>query len=310
MGNLVYISDVTYNRNTVLTVGTFDGVHRGHRTIIDKVVEKAKSRGARSVVVTFDPHPRDILNPSNDGIKLLTTLHERAEILSDLGIDQLVVIPFTRDFSLLTSEEFIHDIIYQKIGVEEFVIGYDHQFGRDRKGSIDTLRKMAEEHQFDVDVVEAHEIESVTISSTLVRRQLEREGNIMIARNYLGRPYQLTGTVVHGNKRGRLIGFPTANINPDNDHKIVPHNGVYAVEVRIDNREELLRGMMNIGVRPTFTNEMNRVLEVHIIDFNEDLYGKSITVHFLKRIREEMAFNGIDAIREQLELDRESCLSV
>lgn len=310
MKNLVYLSDVNYDANRVLTVGTFDGVHHGHRAIIEKVVDIAQKKGSKSAVVTFDPHPRDILNPGKEGIKLLTTLDERAQIVRSYGIDELIVIPFTRDFSLLSSDTFILDYIHKRIGVSAFVIGYDHHFGRDRKGSIETLTSLSSELGFSVDIVGAHEVDNVTISSTIVRKKLETEGNIAIAREFLGRPYQLSGTVIHGDKRGRLIGYPTANLKPVNERKIIPHDGVYAVDVAIDNDSELRRGMMNIGIRPTFKNSFERVVEVHIIDFDADLYGKTLTVHFLKRIRNEKTFSGLDELRSQLDHDRESCLSV
>lgn len=310
MEKLVYLSDVVYNPDTVLTVGTFDGVHQGHRVIIDTVVRKAAERNARSVVLTFDPHPREIINAGPGMVKLLTTLEERVEILAELGIDQMIVIPFTRDFSLLSSTEFIEDIIYKKIGVTEFVIGYDHQFGRNREGTIESLKTSAQKLGFDVRVIEAHEIGNVTISSTLVRKELEDKGNTSLAYSYLGRHFKLAGTVIHGEKRGRLLGYPTANLRLIDKRKVIPRNGVYAVDVRIEGDTLVRRGMMNIGYRPTFSDSENRSVEVHVIDFEADLYGKILTVSFLKRIRDEQRFNGLEAIREQLAKDRISCLAV
>lgn len=310
MGKVVYLSDVEFDTNTVITIGTFDGVHEGHRSIIEKVVTHARNRGARSVLVTFDPHPRDILNPGTAGVKLLTTLDERAEILSDLGVDLMVVIPFNRDFSLLSSEEFIRDVIYKKIGVSEFIIGYDHQFGRNREGTIETLQLLSKSLGFDVHVVQAHEIQSETVSSTLVRGKLEEDGNIILARNFLGRPFRLQGTVIHGDKRGKTIGYPTANLRPIEKRKIIPKNGVYAVDVQIEGKTRLWRGMMNIGIRPTFKNDMQQTIEVHIIDFDEDIYGKVVGVQFLKRIRDEQNFSGIEALKTQLHQDREACLQL
>lgn len=310
MTNLLFLSDVRFDPNTVLTVGTYDGVHEGHKTIISTVVQKAKERGARSAVITFDPHPREIINTGSDRIKLLTTIQERAEILSLLGVDYLIVIPFTRDFSLLTSSEFLEDIIYKKIGVSEFVIGYDHQFGRNREGTIESVKAIAEKLKFDLHIMKAHEIKDVTISSSIVRKELEINGNILLAKSYLGQPYKLSGTVIHGDKRGRLIGFPTANLRMTDHRKIIPQNGVYAVDVLIEKESTLFRGMMNIGYRPTFTDNDNRAIEVHILNFNEDIYGKIITIHFLKRIRDERKFPGIEALVEQLEKDRVSCLEV
>ncbi|MCC5925251.1 MAG: bifunctional riboflavin kinase/FAD synthetase [Bacteroidetes bacterium] len=310
MANLIYLSDVIRKSNTVLTVGSFDGVHAGHRSIVQTVVEKAKKRKARSILVTFDPHPRDILNPGKDGVKLLTTLEERAAILNEIGIDQMVVIPFNRDFSLLTSTEFIRDVIYKKIGVCEFVIGYDHQFGRNREGTIESLKQLAPELGFDVHVVQAHEVQEVTVSSTIVRKKLEQDGDIRLAKEFLGRCYMLKGTVIHGDKRGRLIGYPTANLKPVEKRKVIPKNGVYAVNVAIEGSQKQWRGMMNIGVRPTFKEDMKQTIEVHLIDFNEDIYGKILEIDFLKRIRDELPFTGIDALKNQLDKDKIACLQV
>ncbi|MCH8522971.1 MAG: bifunctional riboflavin kinase/FAD synthetase [Balneolales bacterium] len=310
MANLIYLSDVIRKSNTVLTVGSFDGVHAGHRSIVQTVVEKAKKRKARSILVTFDPHPRDILNPGKDGVKLLTTLEERAAILNEIGIDQMVVIPFNRDFSLLTSTEFIRDVIYKKIGVCEFVIGYDHQFGRNREGTIESLKQLAPELGFDVHVVQAHEVQEVTVSSTIVRKKLEQDGDIRLAKEFLGRCYMLKGTVIHGDKRGRLIGYPTANLKPVEKRKVIPKNGVYAVNVAIEGSQKKWRGMMNIGVRPTFKEDMKQTIEVHLIDFNEDIYGKILEIDFLKRIRDELPFTGIDALKNQLDKDKIACLQV
>jgi riboflavin kinase/FMN adenylyltransferase len=310
MGKLVFHSEAQYNPETVLTVGTFDGVHEGHRSLISTVVERAKKLNCRSVLVTFDPHPRDIISGTSDRVKLLTTLEERCKILSDLGIDEMIVIHFTRDFSLLSSEEFIKQYIYDKIGVREFVIGYDHHFGRNREGTIATLHNLAQSLGFGVHVVQAHEIASVTISSTIVRKKLEEEGSIILAREYLGRPYQLSGTVVHGDKRGRTIGYPTANLRIIEPRKIIPKNGVYAVDVNVEGESKLFRGMMNIGTRPTFTSETERRIEVHIAEFSEDIYGKTVDVFFLKRLREEKAFAGLEELKSQLALDLMACLNV
>lgn len=302
MSELVFLENVEREGNTVLTVGTFDGVHAGHRAIIDTVVAKAKEKGARSVLVTFDPHPRNIINPGDDGIKLLTTLEERCEILEELGIDRMVVIPFDRDFSLLSSEEFIRDIIHKKIGVSEFVIGYDHHFGRNREGTIETIEKLGTELNFDSYVVSKHEVGKKTVSSTAIRNAISENGNIEQATEFLQRPYRLNGTVVHGDKRGKEIGFPTANIKPEHVNKIIPKEGVYAVKVRING--SWFDGMMNIGTRPTFDGDQ-QTLEVHLFDFKEDIYGKEVQVRFFKRIRDEKKFSGKQELIEQLKADKE-----
>ncbi|NIV12437.1 MAG: bifunctional riboflavin kinase/FAD synthetase [Aliifodinibius sp.] len=301
MSELVFLDNVEREENTVLTVGTFDGVHAGHRAIIDTVVAKANERGGRSVLVTFDPHPRNIINPGDDGIKLLTTLEERCEILEELGIDRMIVIPFDRDFSLLSSEEFIRDVIHKKIGVSEFVIGYDHHFGRNREGTIETIEKLGAELGFDSYVVSKHEVGEKTVSSTAIRNAISKDGNIEQATDFLQRPYRLNGTVVHGDKRGKAIGFPTANIKPEHVNKIIPKEGVYAVKVRING--DWFNGMMNIGTRPTFDGEQ-QTLEVHLFNFETDIYGKEVQVRFFKRIRDEKKFNGKEELIEQLKEDK------
>lgn len=301
MSKLVMLDEASRNLNTVLTVGTFDGVHEGHKVLIKAVVERANELSARSVIVTFDPHPRDIINPGSDGIKLLSTLPERCELLADLGIDEMIVIPFDRDFSLLSSEEFIRDVIYKKIGVKEFIIGYDHQFGKDREGTIETVRSLGEELGFRANVISRQEVENQTVSSTSIRRALQEEGDAEKAAKFLGRNYILHGTVVHGEKRGGKIGFPTANIHVDQAKKIIPRKGVYAVWIRVDG--EYHPAMMNIGKRPTFDGEALTV-EVHIFEFDEDIYGKEVHIQFVKRLRDEEKFSGIDEIREQLKKDK------
>src|SRR6056297_933338 len=284
MSKLVMLDDASRDLNTVLTVGTFDGVHEGHKVLIKAVVDRAVELSARSVIVTFDPHPRDIINPGSDGIKLLSTLPERCELLADLGIDEMIVIPFDRDFSLLTSEEFIRDVIYKKIGVKEFIIGYDHQFGKDREGTIETVRTLGEELGFQANVISRQEVENQTVSSTSIRKALQVEGDAEKAAKFLGRYYILHGTVVHGEKRGGKIGFPTANVHVDQAKKIIPRKGVYAVWIRVDG--EYHPAMMNIGKRPTFDGE-ELTVEVHIFDlkriFTEKRSTPSLSDAFVMR---------------------------
>lgn len=307
MAKIVFLKDVVRNPDTVLTVGTFDGVHAGHKVLINTVIEKAREKGIRSVIVTFDPHPREIINPGGTGIKLLSTLQERSELLADLGVDEMVVIPFDRDFSLLTSEEFVREIIWKKIGVKEFVIGYDHHFGRNREGTIDTVQKLGEELGFESYVVSKQEVEHKTVSSTAIRNAIQKEGDMKLAADFLERFYILNGTVVHGDKRGKKIGFPTANIHPENPEKVIPKKGVYAVWVRVNGRYH--KGMMNIGVRPTFDGH-EQTLEVHIFDFDKDIYGKDIQVQFVERVRDERSFNGIEDLKKQLEADQKKVQEV
>jgi riboflavin kinase/FMN adenylyltransferase len=307
MAKLVYLKDINRERNSVITVGTFDGVHAGHRVLMETVKKKAQKADARSVIVTFDPHPREIINPGDAGIKLLTTLPERREILEEVGIDVLLVIPFNRDFSLLTAEEFVRDIIYEKVGVSEFVIGYDHHFGRDREGTIETVERLGNTLGFDAYVVSKQEVGDQTVSSTAIRNAISKEGNMQKAAGMLRRTYRLSGTVVHGDKRGQKIGFPTANISPNDNRKIIPKDGVYAVKVKVEG--EPWRGMMNIGQRPTFEGK-KPALEVHIFGFDKTIYGMTIEIEFIKRIRDEKKFEGVDELIAQLEEDKKQSVKI
>lgn len=307
MAKLVHLSEIDHQPNTVVTVGTFDGVHEGHRALMETVVEKAKARKGRSVVVTFDPHPRTIIGSKNTELKLLTTLQERAEILESIGVDILLVIPFTRDFSLLSSEEFVKDVIFSKIGISEFVIGYDHHFGKDRSGTIETLEKLGPELGFDVYVVSKREMGEVTISSTAIRKEIQENGDMNAAAALLGRPYMLNGVVIHGDERGRKIGYPTANLKPEHPDKAIPKKGIYAVQVRVDG--SWYGGMMNIGVRPTFDG-VTKTLEAHIFEFDQSIYGKTIQIRFYDRIRDEKKFSGIDQLKAQLDQDKDDTLQV
>lgn len=302
MGRMTYLNDVEREPNTVLTVGTFDGVHQGHRTLIETVVKKAQEQNARSVIVTFDPHPREIITPGNPSVRLLTTLEERCELMTDIGVDLMVVIPFNRDFSLLSSEEFVEDVVFNKIGIKEFVIGYDHHFGRDREGTIETVKEMGTNLGFNAHVVSKKEVGETTVSSSKIRKMINEKGDVEEAAKLLGRFYILNGTVVHGNKRGKGLGFPTANIKPDHQRKVVPKVGVYAVKVRING--QIFNGMMNVGIRPTFSEGYERTLEVHIFDFSDEIYGKPIQVRFITRIRDEIKFEGKEQLIQQLNKDK------
>jgi len=305
MSNPVFIDQYQKNPANVLTVGTFDGVHLGHQALIRNVVNRAKQKKAPAVVITFDPHPREVINPTSDGIRLLTTLSERASIMQDYGIDEMIVIPFTRDFSILSSEQFIREYVHDRIGVNEFVIGYDHHFGKDRQGSINTLEKLSGELGFTVHVEKAHEVRHVTVSSSVIRKLLESEGDVSAAAEMLGRHYEVSGTIVKGDQRGRTIGFPTANLEPDSNRKVMPANGVYFVEVTLE--KQRYQGMMNIGYRPTFSGEQRLVPEVHLFDFNSMVYGSRMQIHFIRRIRGEHKFESVEALVEQLVRDREEC---
>ncbi len=308
MSNMVQLADVIRDPNSVVTVGTFDGVHAGHKELIGRLVRKAREIGGRSVVVTFDPHPREIIQPGVEGIGLLTTPEERSELLASLGVDTMVVIPFNRDFSLMDSTTFLRDVIYGKIGLRSFIIGYDHHFGRDREGDRSTVAALSKELGFSVEIVEAREVNDFVVSSSSARRALKNDGDIELVKQCLDRPYRLSGIVVHGDARGRAIGYPTANIRLNDPRKIVPKVGVYAVRAEID--EGSFPGMMNIGFRPSFGQSQELRLEVHLIGYQGDLYGKKITVHFEARIRDEMKFDGIDALRRQLSKDMELAITL
>lgn len=299
-GIITPISQVE-RKPSVVTVGTFDGVHKGHLSLINLVVERAKEKGCRTVVVTFDPHPREIVVKDGLGIELLSTVAERAQFLKELGIDLMVTIPFTREFSLTSSRGFIKDYIIDKIGLCEFVIGFDHQFGKDRSGGISTVQSLSEEYDFAVHVVDAKQVEDTTVSSTQIRTCLKNEGNVKLAANWMGRNYVVQGTVIHGDERGRTIGFPTANIMVNHPKKLMPKDGVYAVDVLVG--EERHRGMLNIGKRPTFHSKIPHSMEVHIFDFSQMIYGYPISIEFLERIRDEKVFAGKDELTKQLKLD-------
>ncbi len=284
---------------SVVTVGTFDGVHAGHRLILEKLVGSARKSRMRSVVVTFSPHPRTVVN--RGPVALLTTLDERLALLEELGVGMTLVVRFTYEFSRQSPAEFIRGTILP-IGTREMIIGYDHLFGRDREAGTRELRILAYEHGIRTMVLEPVEVDGVVVSSSSIRRLLEA-GEVSQARAALGRPYALTGTVVPGDARGTKIGFPTANIAVGDPEKLVPGNGVYAVSARVRGRE--LYGMMNIGVRPTFGNSSVRVLEVHLFDFAESLNGDIVTVRFYQRLRDEKKFDSVEDLVRQLQSDRD-----
>lgn len=302
----IFIDDYTRNTTNVLTVGTFDGVHLGHQVLIGNVVKRARELGVPAVVVTFDPHPRSIIHPGSAGIRLLTTLQERSHIMKQYGVDDMVVIPFTRDFSMLSSAEFISQYLHQRIGMHTFVIGYDHQFGRNREGTIQTVERLGRELDFSVYVQQAHEVGDITVSSTVIRTLLEQQGDVSAAAAMLGRPYEWSGMVVKGDQRGRTIGFPTANLYSERSDKVMPAPGVYCIEAMLPGSGRL-NGMMNIGKRPTFNRGETLVPEVHLFNFNDTIYGSTMKVRFLNRVRGEIKFSGSQALVEQLQKDRLCC---
>jgi len=287
--------------NAVVTTGTFDGVHVGHVKIIKRLVEITKKIGGESVLLTFWPHPRVIVSPSNDDIKLLTTIDEKSEIIAKLGIDHLVILPFTREFSELSSEQYIEDILTKGLGTKVLVIGYDHRFGKNREGGIDYLLKHSDRFKIKIEEIPRQEIENITISSTKIRNAIIN-GKVQIANELLGRPYSFSGHVVKGRQLGRTIGFPTANVQVQKNYKLIPKNGVYACKIILRNQE--YKGIMNIGNRPT-VDGIGRTQEVHIFDFNDDIYGEILKVEIIEFIREEIKFDSIEKLVTQIKLDCE-----
>ena len=285
----------------VVTTGTFDGVHLGHQTIIARLKELSLKFDGQSVVITYHPHPRMVLQPNNTELELLNTLPEKIARLEQLGVDHLLIIPFDSTFASLTSEDFILKILVDVVRTRKLVIGYDHHFGKNREGSFDHLVEYGPKYGFEVEEIPAQDIDQVAVSSTKIREAL-RKGDIQSANRYLGYAYPFNGKVMKGRQLGRKIEFPTANLEIVPDRKLIPANGVYAVNVIVENA--IYNGMMNIGYRPTVTDEKVRTIEVHIFDFDYDIYEKEIKVRMITRIRDEIRFNGIDELREQLKKDK------
>jgi riboflavin kinase/FMN adenylyltransferase len=294
------ISEIEVNKNTILSLGTFDGIHLGHKQIIKTVVEKASVNRCRNFLITFYPHPRSIIS-KDSSVKLLATTEEKISILESLGIKNLLIIKFTDEFSQITADDFILNYIINGIGIREIVIGFDHHFGKGRSGNKDTLKKFGEKYNFMVSEIGECKINGETVNSSKIRKALS-EGNIESANSYLGRRYSLSGTVVIGDKRGRKLGFPTANIKIENE-KLLPALGIYAIEVRLE--KERFRGLLSIGRRPTFYDSGEIIPEAYIFDFNRDIYGKKITVNLIERIRGEEKFSSADELISQMKKDKE-----
>ncbi|PIB33984.1 riboflavin biosynthesis protein RibF [Reichenbachiella sp. 5M10] len=291
--------------HAIVTSGTFDGVHVGHQKILKKIVRLAKEQGGKSAVLTFWPHPRFVLFPDDTSLKLLTTFEEKAAILEKVGIDYLIRIEFTKAFSQLSSERFIQDVLVDKIGTKKLVIGYDHKFGKNREGSFEYLKENCKRFHFEVEEIPRQDIEDVGVSSTKIRKAL-LEGDVHLAQEFMGRPYSLTGTVVAGKRIGTELGFPTANLRLQAAYKVVPKDGVYAATVSVRGEEK--GAMLNIGFRPTVEG-VSRVIEAHLFDFKEDIYGEEMTVSFIKRLRDEQRFDSLEALKIQLLEDQKNSLS-
>ncbi|MDQ3535748.1 MAG: bifunctional riboflavin kinase/FAD synthetase [Bacteroidota bacterium] len=295
------VEDFQKLKYAVVTSGTFDGVHVGHQTILSRLKEMAQNAGGETVLITFWPHPRFILNPDDDSIKLLTTFEEKTNLLKMLGIDHLVTIPFTKSFSQMSSEDFIKQILINKINTKKLIIGYDHRFGKNREGSFDHLVANASTYGFEVIEISRQDVDDVTVSSTKIRKALE-QGEIEIANEFLGRPYTISGIVIPGDRRGRIIGFPTANVYVKEKYKLIPDDGIYAVKV-IHQGEEY-NGMLNIGFRPTFGGQ-DKTIEVNIFNFKKEIYQQNLTLHLISKIRNEIRFNNAEELKNQLLKDKE-----
>ena len=297
------INDFQSTKKTILTLGTFDGVHIGHKKILERITQNTENGKYESLVLTFFPHPRMVLQEKSE-IKLLNTIAEKSKLLEQTGIENLVIHPFNESFSRLTAEEFVHSILVDQFHIQKIIIGHDHRFGRNRTANIDDLIAFGAEYGFEVEQISAQEIQDVSVSSTKIRKALD-EGNIALANEYLGYPYFLSGEVVKGKQLGRTIGFPTANIHIEEEYKKIPKNGVYIVKTFIDNKTVF--GMMNIGFNPTVNGE-RQTIEVNLFDFNADIYGQKLEISLLEYIREEQKFGSVDLLKEQLNRDKNTSL--
>lgn len=288
----------------VVTSGTFDGVHLGHQKVLNRVKEIAQRHGGETVVITFWPHPRLVLHPEDRTLKLLNTFEEKAELLKAQGIQHLVRIPFTKEFSQLSSHDFVRKILVGTIGTRKLVIGYDHHFGKNREGSFGFLKAEGPRYGFDVEEIPAQDIDHITVSSSAIRKALEA-GDLETASHFLGHSYCLSGMVVIGDKLGRVMGYPTANLSIESHFKLIPADGIYAV--RIHTADQWLSGMLYIGLRPT-VNGIKRTIEVNIFDFDRDIYGETLTVTFEKLLRTDSKFKDLEALKDQLHRDKQLAL--
>jgi riboflavin kinase/FMN adenylyltransferase len=324
-----HIKDFKPLKNAVVTIGTFDGVHLGHQEIIQKLVEQAKANGGESVILTFFPHPRMILNPGDYSLKMINTMPEKAALLSQLGVDHLIITPFTRDFSNLLPQEYISQVLINQIGMKSMVIGYDHRFGKDRSGGLKELTQHSNQYHYSLEEIPEQDINDLAISSTRIRKALER-GDVDNANELMGHPFSLIGKVIKGDQIGRTLGYPTANLFIEESYKLIPSDGIYAVTVEIqdsknknqelhnpfepissrnnDSQSAIYQGMAYIGHRPTI-NGMSQNIEVNIFDFKEDIYHQSIKMDFLHFIRHDVKFEGLVQLTKQLGVDKENTLS-
>jgi len=294
------LEDFSRLPNAVVTSGTFDGVHIGHQKIVHRLKEISSKNKGETVVITFWPHPQMVLHPENTSLKLLNTFEEKAALLKVEGVQHLLRIEFTKEFSQISSSDFIQEILVETIGTKKLVIGYDHRFGHNREGSFEQLKLNASNYGFEVEEIPRQDVDHISVSSSKIRQALEI-ADIATATHLLGRPYSLTGQVVKGDKLGRVLGFPTANIEVDSRYKLIPADGIYAVTVSYEN--QYLKGMLYIGPRPT-VNGTKRVIEVNLFDFDKQIYGENLTLHFHELLRGDKKFNDLEALKEQLKIDK------
>lgn len=300
MNGLIFdLENIPQNNGFVITQGTFDGVHLGHQHVLKQVVNLAKTYNKPSLLITFHPHPRLVIDPQNTSIKLLSSIEEKAKKILEMGIDYVLVLSFTHEISQYSPLDFVNEILVKKLNVQCMVVGYDHRFGKNRSGGFEELTNLATEFHFDVKEIDASEIDEIAVSSTRIRKALS-SGNLESANELLGQPYTLSGTVVKGKQLGRQLGFPTANIQIDEPNKLIPPNGVYIGYTLIG--EIKYKIMLNIGVRPT-VDGTTQTIEAHILDFNNDIYNEQITLFLVQFLREEQRFNGLDALKIQLQQD-------
>jgi len=298
------IQEFSSPAGTIVTLGTFDGVHKGHKSLLDKLISNGNALGYETVVLTFFPHPRMVLQPDAD-VKLLNTMDEKAALLEDFGIDNLIIHPFSREFSRLTAEDFVKDILVKRLNARKIIIGHDHRFGRNRTATTQDLVRMGQELGFEVEQISAMAVDEVAVSSTKIRNAL-LDGDLNTANNYLGYPYYITGTVTTGKQLGRTIGYPTANINVPETYKLIPAQGVYAVSSIING--VAVYGMMNIGTRPT-VNGTGETIEVNFFNFDADIYGAELKISLHHRLRSEQKFEGLDGLKAQLAKDKQDSLN-
>ena len=299
------IDDYDQERGAVVTIGTFDGLHHGHQEILKKVVNSSIEKKLSSVVLTFFPHPRTILNKYNN-IRMIDTLDEKINQLDKIGIDSLIIQPFDKSFSLLTADQYIKDFLVEKLKLKHIIIGYDHRFGKGREASVVDLKSYSKEYNFTVEEIEAKEIETIKISSSKIRNSIN-EGDLETTKKYLGRNFKLTGKIIKGDGLGKKINYPTANIFIKEKYKIIPKDGVYFIRTLIKNKS--FNGMMNIGHRPTIGSN-DKSIEVHLFNFNQDIYNKEISIDIILKIRDEKKFSSIEALKQQLKKDENYCLKL